>query len=217
MPRPAGSSATSPTCSPRSRPTGTTSTASSPTVAYRGRLRQARAADGESLLNMPDVTRSTRRSIYGVDVKYPMRGLWPAGATAEACRRRLLAGDPRRPPGHHLQDPRPGRDPGQHRRDHLQPRPAGHGRAPGRGHALRVAGREHHQLRPGDRGSRYPFAVLHSTRLQDAGAVAAVKVDPTPDEHNTAHGRSTSGKPTTRRPIGERSGPRRSQVVRGED
>lgn len=57
-------------------------------VAYRGRLRQARATTGESLLAMPD-GEVNARSIYGIDVKYPMRGLWPtASGTADA-----IAGD----------------------------------------------------------------------------------------------------------------------------
>lgn len=53
-------------------------------VAYRGRLRQARATTGESLIEADDGQVNTKQ-IYGVDVKYPMRGLWPSGSgSAEA-------------------------------------------------------------------------------------------------------------------------------------
>jgi HK97 family phage major capsid protein len=44
-------------------------------TSYKGRLRQARATTGESLLNLGQVDAN---SVFGVDVAYPMRGLWPA-------------------------------------------------------------------------------------------------------------------------------------------
>jgi len=44
---------------------------------YRGRLRQARATTGESLLGLGQVDAG---SVFGTDVAYPMRGLWPAPA-----------------------------------------------------------------------------------------------------------------------------------------
>lgn len=57
-------------------------------TAYKGRLRQARATTGESLVEKDD-GQVTAAAIYGVDVKYPMRGLWPTGSgSAEA-----VAGD----------------------------------------------------------------------------------------------------------------------------
>ena len=43
---------------------------------YKGRLRQARATTGESLVGINDQV--TASSVYGVDVLYPMRGLWPS-------------------------------------------------------------------------------------------------------------------------------------------
>jgi len=50
-------------------------------VAYKGRLRQARATTGESLVEQDD-GQVNAMSVYGVDVKYPMRGLWPTGSGA---------------------------------------------------------------------------------------------------------------------------------------
>lgn len=43
---------------------------------YKGRLRNARDADG---LKYPELTPD---QVYGVGVMYPMRGLWPSGASA---------------------------------------------------------------------------------------------------------------------------------------
>lgn len=51
--------------------------------AYRGRLRNARNADGNQL---PEVSSG---SVYGVDVGYPMRGLWPTGSSSAE----MIAGD----------------------------------------------------------------------------------------------------------------------------
>lgn len=52
------------------------------TTAYKGKLRQARATTGESLLNFGE---ATQKAVFGVDVAYPMRGLWPtSSATAQA-------------------------------------------------------------------------------------------------------------------------------------
>jgi HK97 family phage major capsid protein len=56
-------------------------------VAYKGRLRQARATTGESLLS-PGQTTAT--AVYGVDLAYPMRGLWPAAASGAT---EAIAGD----------------------------------------------------------------------------------------------------------------------------
>jgi HK97 family phage major capsid protein len=50
---------------------------------YRGRLRQVRSSQGEQL---PEVS---AQSAYGIDITYPMRGLWPTGAGAAE----LIAGD----------------------------------------------------------------------------------------------------------------------------
>lgn len=46
---------------------------------YRGYLRQARATTGEALAETGDPMQS---SVYGLDFIYPMRGLWPTGASA---------------------------------------------------------------------------------------------------------------------------------------
>lgn len=46
-------------------------------TAYKGRLRQARATTGESLLNFGE---ANQNSVFGVDVMYPMRGLFPTGS-----------------------------------------------------------------------------------------------------------------------------------------
>jgi HK97 family phage major capsid protein len=43
-------------------------------VPYKGLLRQARATTGESLLGFGEVTTT---SVFGEDVRYPARGLWP--------------------------------------------------------------------------------------------------------------------------------------------
>ena len=50
---------------------------------YRGRLRQVRTTFGQEL---PEVSTT---SAYGVDIKYPMRGLWPTGLNAAE----MVAGD----------------------------------------------------------------------------------------------------------------------------
>lgn len=55
---------------------------------YKGKLRQARATTGESLLPEGQVD---SRSVFGVDVRYPMRGLWPAPATSGSAQ--VVAGD----------------------------------------------------------------------------------------------------------------------------
>lgn len=57
------------------------------TTAYKGRLRQARATTGESLLT---AGQTTATAIYGVDAMYPMRGLWPVPAIGAA---EAVAGD----------------------------------------------------------------------------------------------------------------------------
>lgn len=63
---------------------------------FKGRLRQARATTGESLIE-PDDGQVTSTSIYGVPVHYPMRGLWPAmtgsGATTSTGTAQALVGD----------------------------------------------------------------------------------------------------------------------------
>jgi HK97 family phage major capsid protein len=46
-------------------------------TSYKGRLRQARATTGESLLT---AGQTTAQAVYGVDLAYPMRGLWPTGS-----------------------------------------------------------------------------------------------------------------------------------------
>lgn len=56
-------------------------------TAYKGRLRQARATTGESLLT---VGQTTAQAVYGVDLAYPMRGLWPAAASGAV---EAIAGD----------------------------------------------------------------------------------------------------------------------------
>lgn len=54
----------------------------------KGLLRQARATTGESLIE-PDDGQVTASSVFGVEVNYPMRGLWPTAgehpALAIAC------------------------------------------------------------------------------------------------------------------------------------
>ena len=52
-------------------------------VAYRGRLRGARNASGDQHSEV------TTTSAYGIDISYPMRGLWPTGVGAAE----LVAGD----------------------------------------------------------------------------------------------------------------------------
>jgi len=52
-------------------------------ISYRGRLRQTRATTGEQLMDV------TTTNAFGVDVAYPMRGLWPTGLSAAE----LIAGD----------------------------------------------------------------------------------------------------------------------------
>jgi HK97 family phage major capsid protein len=48
---------------------------------YKGILRNARSTTGELLTDAPD-TQVTVSQAYGVDIQYPMRGLWPTGAGA---------------------------------------------------------------------------------------------------------------------------------------
>jgi HK97 family phage major capsid protein len=48
---------------------------------YKGLLRQARATTGESLLNFGEVT---QKEIFGINVMYPMRGLWPTSGSEHA-------------------------------------------------------------------------------------------------------------------------------------
>lgn len=50
---------------------------------YRGRLRGARNADGDRLAEV------TPEQVYGVNVQYPLRGMWPTGTNAAE----LIAGD----------------------------------------------------------------------------------------------------------------------------
>lgn len=52
-------------------------------VAYRGRLRDVRDANGVRQLDV------TSDSAYGIPVRYPMRGLWPSGASVAE----VIAGD----------------------------------------------------------------------------------------------------------------------------
>jgi HK97 family phage major capsid protein len=52
-------------------------------TSYKGRLRQARGTTGERLAEV------TPTSIDGIDVRYPMRGLWPTGLSAAE----VVAGD----------------------------------------------------------------------------------------------------------------------------
>lgn len=47
---------------------------------YRGLLRQARSTQGEQLSEVSNQVSTDR--VFGVDVTYPMRGLWPTGAGA---------------------------------------------------------------------------------------------------------------------------------------
>jgi len=56
-------------------------------TSYKGLLRQARATTGESLLNFGEATQS---GVFGVDVRYPMRGLWPTPGSGSA---EAVAGD----------------------------------------------------------------------------------------------------------------------------
>lgn len=54
---------------------------------YKGQLRQARATTGESLLNFGEVT---QKEVFGTEVMYPMRGLWPTSGSEHA---EAIAGD----------------------------------------------------------------------------------------------------------------------------
>jgi HK97 family phage major capsid protein len=56
-------------------------------IAAKGWLRQARATTGESLQELAQQV--TSGSAYGVDLTYPMRGLWPTGSGATQA----IAGD----------------------------------------------------------------------------------------------------------------------------
>jgi HK97 family phage major capsid protein len=55
--------------------------------AFKGKLRNARATTGESLVDVNGQVNASQ--IYGVDVTYPLRGLWPTGAGAYE----MIAGD----------------------------------------------------------------------------------------------------------------------------
>jgi hypothetical protein len=119
---------------------------------YKGLLRDVRDTQGRQLLD-------TNGNVYGRGA-VPDAGSVAGGHTTGAAERRgrprrLHAGRPRRPSGHHLQDPRPGDHPGQHGGHPVQPRPAGHGRSPRRV-PLRLPAREHHQLRQRQREHPLP-------------------------------------------------------------
>jgi len=51
---------------------------------FKGLLRQARSTTGQQLADSPGSTGidNATSSIYGVDINYPLRGLWPTGAGA---------------------------------------------------------------------------------------------------------------------------------------
>ena len=55
---------------------------------FKGLLRKARTTTGEALSG-DDPTQVTSAMAYGVDIQYPMRGLWPTGAAAAE----MIAGD----------------------------------------------------------------------------------------------------------------------------
>ena len=58
---------------------------------FKGLLRQARSTTGEQLTGVDpgSETQASPASIYGVDITYPLRGLWPGGAGAAE----MVAGD----------------------------------------------------------------------------------------------------------------------------
>jgi HK97 family phage major capsid protein len=109
-------------------------------TAWRARLRAARDSTGQKI----DPTRVTGdlKSVDGLPISYPMRGLFPAGSGGVYS---LVAVRGGYPAGHHDEDPRPGGHHRQHRGDHLQPAAAGHDGDPA-DVPCRLAGREHHQL-----------------------------------------------------------------------
>ena len=55
--------------------------------AFKGKLRNARATTGESLVDVNGQVDASQ--IYGVPVTYPLRGLWPTGTGAAE----MIAGD----------------------------------------------------------------------------------------------------------------------------
>jgi hypothetical protein len=125
-------------------------------TSYKGMLRNTRDANGNLLAEV------SPNGIYGVPVVYPMRGLWPASATgaAEAVVGDFSPGDPRHPPGHHVQADHRGCHSGPGWRHSVQPAATGHGRSP---HRLPVCipDGQHSQLRQLERvGTRYPFSVV---------------------------------------------------------
>jgi HK97 family phage major capsid protein len=60
------------------------------TRAYKGKLRQARATTGESLIGTGS-GQVSGTEVLGVDVAYPMKGLWPTGGSHPV---EAIAGDP---------------------------------------------------------------------------------------------------------------------------
>jgi HK97 family phage major capsid protein len=56
---------------------------------FKGLLRQARSTTGEQLASTSGDVGSPTNQLYGVDVTYPLRGLWPTGAGAAD----MVAGD----------------------------------------------------------------------------------------------------------------------------
>jgi hypothetical protein len=138
-------------------------------TAYKGRLRQARATRPAKPARRP--TARSNRGDLRVDVKYPMRGLWPTGGTGSrrGHRRRLHAGilGVRQDITYKILDQAVIQDNTGAIVFNLAA--AGHGRPARRG-PLRLAGREHHQLRPADRaGPDSPPAVeAPNTRLSQA-------------------------------------------------
>ena len=56
---------------------------------FKGLLRQARSTTGEQLASTGGDVGNATNQLYGVDVTYPLRGLWPTGAGAAE----MVAGD----------------------------------------------------------------------------------------------------------------------------
>jgi HK97 family phage major capsid protein len=56
---------------------------------FKGLLRQARSTTGEQLASTAGDVGAPTNQLYGVDVTYPLRGLWPTGAGAAE----MVAGD----------------------------------------------------------------------------------------------------------------------------
>jgi HK97 family phage major capsid protein len=59
--------------------------------AFKGKLREARSSTGEQLggIESGSEVQPPTSNIYGVDITYPLRGLWPTGAAAAE----MIAGD----------------------------------------------------------------------------------------------------------------------------